>query len=173
MRHRLSAPPTTAASQTPAAIMRAALPKAFAVEEIGPHANIVQHRHRPHVGIDAGRLEITRLESGALVAQGAAHRLHSRAEAVHDGNLADEERLHSSPAGFYSPGSLAQAETRETALRPRSDNCSSSAGNTASTTAALSCMSSTSPAASPLVRRLRMRCGSVLTASKPRRVQDT
>jgi hypothetical protein len=33
VRHRLSTPPTTAASQTPAAIMRAALPKTFAVEE--------------------------------------------------------------------------------------------------------------------------------------------
>src|SRR5882762_4017068 len=41
------------------------------------------------------------------------------------------------PADFYSPDSLAQAETRETALRPRADNCSSNAGNTASTTGAL------------------------------------
>src|SRR2546421_5488080 len=33
VRHSVSAPPTTAASQTPAAIMRAALPNTFEVEE--------------------------------------------------------------------------------------------------------------------------------------------
>ena len=84
--------------------LRQAVVAAIVVEEVGPHAKIVERRHRSDVSIDAGGLEIAGRESGALLAQGVAHRLHSRAEAVHDGNLADEERLHPSPRGFLFPG---------------------------------------------------------------------
>src|SRR5439155_26235043 len=84
--------------------LRKAVVAAIVIEEVGPHANIVKHRHRSHVGIDAGRLEIAGRQSGAPLAQGATHRLHSRAEAVYHRNLADEERLHSSPRGFLFSG---------------------------------------------------------------------
>src|SRR5437016_13108516 len=70
---------------------------AVIVLEIGPYAKIVERRYHSNVGIDAGRLEAARCKSRALLAQGTQHRRRSRAEAVHDGESADDKRLHFSP----------------------------------------------------------------------------
>src|SRR2546429_4718715 len=70
---------------------------AVIVLEIGPYAKIVERRYHSNVGIDAGRLEAARGKSRALLAQGTQHRRRSRAEAVHDAESADDQRLHFSP----------------------------------------------------------------------------